>query len=461
MIKEKYLVLNFCKGGAFGEVFFGKHIVKEYEVAIKFVRFYDGKIINQSDDKNIEAKRQYENEVEVMKAIKRMAGLRVNGYLSDKKLNYIIMPKYDLDLERLFVQYKRKFKMETVITIGLQVLERLEIMHSCGFKGTPYFASNNQLLKGKLGARDDIESLIYILIYFCQGYLPWARNVQVLGEEIQAQLEVQHVISCRDPDTLCTDLDPEFNAMLTYIQTVNLPIENRNTVQMDSVQIDFNEKNQPLVQMNKKIINHQSQKHNEQFLAQNEQLMPHVAKKKKRPSNFSLSPLKKINTGALNSKRSQTKKKKRGSSKQLQLQLVNQASMSEQNSNLENDPKRQYQQMQSEQQISLHNKNKNLQIPTTLQNQNLNNREINVINENFEKIKNEDFQKQRLNTDDSKSGDIMDQETEENSQMLSIPQSSVFNVNNLKHINLQNQTNREKIQSSQEDILKRYNSNKR
>jgi len=42
------------------------------------------------------------------------------------------MPKYDLDLERLFVQQKRKFKLETVITIGLQVIERLEIMHSCG-----------------------------------------------------------------------------------------------------------------------------------------------------------------------------------------------------------------------------------------------------------------------------------------------------------------------------------------
>ncbi len=38
---------------------------------------------------------------------------------------------------------------------------------SYSFKGTPYFASNNQLLKGKLGPRDDIESLIYVLIYLC------------------------------------------------------------------------------------------------------------------------------------------------------------------------------------------------------------------------------------------------------------------------------------------------------
>ena len=41
----------------------------------------------------------------------------------------------------------------------------------------------------------------------------------MLGEELQAHVEVQHVISCRDPDTLCADLEPEFNTMLNYIQT--------------------------------------------------------------------------------------------------------------------------------------------------------------------------------------------------------------------------------------------------
>jgi serine/threonine protein kinase len=58
--------------------------------------------------------------------------LLTNGYLEDKKLNFIVMNKYDIDLERLFVNYKRKFKLETIITIGLQVFERLEVMHNCG-----------------------------------------------------------------------------------------------------------------------------------------------------------------------------------------------------------------------------------------------------------------------------------------------------------------------------------------
>lgn len=57
--------------------------------------------------------------------------LLAHGYLEDKSLNYLVMPKFDLDLERLFVLHKKKLKLETVVTIGLQLLERLEIMHNC------------------------------------------------------------------------------------------------------------------------------------------------------------------------------------------------------------------------------------------------------------------------------------------------------------------------------------------
>ncbi len=38
IIKQKYKLLNYCKGGAFGDVFFARHIEKGYDVAVKFVR---------------------------------------------------------------------------------------------------------------------------------------------------------------------------------------------------------------------------------------------------------------------------------------------------------------------------------------------------------------------------------------------------------------------------------------
>ncbi len=37
IIKDKYQVLNWAKGGGFGDIFIARHITKGYEVAIKFV----------------------------------------------------------------------------------------------------------------------------------------------------------------------------------------------------------------------------------------------------------------------------------------------------------------------------------------------------------------------------------------------------------------------------------------
>ncbi len=94
--------------------------------------------------------------------------------------------------------------MRTILSIGMQMLDILEKFHSLGyihndlkpqnmmikygqnqvylidfglttsitelsrykFRGTPFFASNNALMKKASGPKDDLESLIYILIYF-------------------------------------------------------------------------------------------------------------------------------------------------------------------------------------------------------------------------------------------------------------------------------------------------------
>lgn len=42
VIKQKYKLLNYCKGGAFGDVFFACHIEKGYDVAVKFVSLKEG-----------------------------------------------------------------------------------------------------------------------------------------------------------------------------------------------------------------------------------------------------------------------------------------------------------------------------------------------------------------------------------------------------------------------------------
>ena len=71
----------------------------------------------------------------------------------------------DLKPQNMMAHYKQN--QVILIDFGLSVNLNGVLKTSYSFKGTPYFASNNQLVRGKLGARDDVESLIYILIYFC------------------------------------------------------------------------------------------------------------------------------------------------------------------------------------------------------------------------------------------------------------------------------------------------------
>ena len=42
-----------------------------------------------------------------------------------------------------------------------------------GFVGNPRFASLNCHTLSELDRSDDLESMIYVLIYFHTGYLPW------------------------------------------------------------------------------------------------------------------------------------------------------------------------------------------------------------------------------------------------------------------------------------------------
>ena len=89
------------------------------------------------------------------------------------------------------------------------------------FKGTPYFASNNALQRIGAGPKDDIESLIYILVYFYRGELPWQRALPVFKDDAMSGIQLQKVIEARNPDHLCGDMEPEFSMMLSYLQELN------------------------------------------------------------------------------------------------------------------------------------------------------------------------------------------------------------------------------------------------
>ncbi len=103
---------------------------------------------------NTESKRQYENELLVLKDIKKLHNskgehqyspwlidlyhkgfprLLTHGYLEDKLLNYLVITKFDIDLESLYSMNKKRFHLSTILTIGVLMLEILEKFHVLGY----------------------------------------------------------------------------------------------------------------------------------------------------------------------------------------------------------------------------------------------------------------------------------------------------------------------------------------
>ena len=94
------------------------------------------------------------------------------------------------------------------------------------FKGSILFASKYAfqrlskhtivLLTKNVGSsrRDDIISLLYMLVYLLKGYLPWQTN-----EELNVQAQYNHVKQYKlelQPDNICTGNASFLTELLTY-----------------------------------------------------------------------------------------------------------------------------------------------------------------------------------------------------------------------------------------------------
>ncbi|KAG1731865.1 casein kinase I isoform delta [Suillus paluster] len=148
----------------------------------------------------------------------------------------------------------RALCLHTVVNLGIQLLSRLEYIHSNNYNvlvglghlkhtafiinfgiakeywdtatrvhipfrqnqcltGTPAFASINNHLGVDLGRRDDLESLTYMLIYLLRGSLPWLNSdheklssSSILKRKVNTTIEV-----------LCDGIPVEFASVLIYM----------------------------------------------------------------------------------------------------------------------------------------------------------------------------------------------------------------------------------------------------
>ena len=191
--------------------------------------------------------------------------MKTFGYNS--KYNILIMELLGQSLENLFQAQNRSFSIKTACMLGVQMIDRIEYVHSRkiihrdikpdnfvigrGLKshivyvldfglskkywsvshkcqlpfirgkkltGTARYASINALSGCEQSRRDDLESIGYIIMYFIRGSLPWqGLKVNKKEDRYKKICEKKKETSAKD---LCAGFPSEFETFVSYTRNL-------------------------------------------------------------------------------------------------------------------------------------------------------------------------------------------------------------------------------------------------
>lgn len=279
-----YTVKERLGGGSFGEV----HVVTDQDgnrFAAKFERkklrqsqlLYEARVLKSIEDRVtrinnslVKQSHQYRKQVAqhglpefIFHGVPRVY---FTGTHDDKDV--MVMQLLGKDLGCLLEKCGGKFSLKTVCMIAIQLLDRVEVLHRCGFIhrdikpnnfvlgeqnsdqehlvylidfglskryedhngehipyrankhpiGTIRYTSINNHMGIEQSRRDDLESIGYMLIYFVKGCLPWQ------GEKVKDKMEqyarIAKVKMETPIETLCDGLPKEFVTYMTYVRNL-------------------------------------------------------------------------------------------------------------------------------------------------------------------------------------------------------------------------------------------------
>jgi serine/threonine protein kinase len=92
-----------------------------------------------------------------------------------------------------------------------------------GMIGTARYASLNAHLGKEQSRRDDLEALMYVIIYFVRGKLPWQNIYAENKEEKYEKIKIYKQNSA--PENLCEGCPPEFVSIFRYIRSLEFCVE--------------------------------------------------------------------------------------------------------------------------------------------------------------------------------------------------------------------------------------------
>jgi serine/threonine protein kinase len=225
IIDGRYKIRSLIGEGNFGKVFSAKDMQNKNYVAVKL-------------EQNCKNNSQLANEIETLKVIQGARGIpKLIGSGEWNEHKYMVTELLGSSLHTLFLQYKKKFSLNTVVAIAEQSLARLETLHkkhylhrdikprqfvigrktdaetvymldfglskkyqtgdlglhipyleNRPFVGTIYYASINVHLGIQQCRRDDLESYLYMLSYLIKGQLPWMSLPRIEQSEIKVRI---------------------------------------------------------------------------------------------------------------------------------------------------------------------------------------------------------------------------------------------------------------------------------
>ena len=251
---KKYKILKKIGAGSFGKVYLGSKINSNDLFAVKF-----------ENKKNLDI--VLEKEAYFLYLLRGFGIPEVITFGHNIKYNILIQTLLGNSINNIFFQNHKRFKIKDCCMIGIQILDRLEYIHSKyiihrdikpdnflvglsdasliylidfglakkymshrtgkhvkfeihkRWSGTSRFASANSLRGVSQSRRDDLESFCYILLYLMKGSLPWDKEFSHTYKE--DLIFIYRLKKFLRPDILFEDLPKETEELYVYCKKLD------------------------------------------------------------------------------------------------------------------------------------------------------------------------------------------------------------------------------------------------